>query len=137
MTPNERPTPETDPFDNLRYDSTKLFRHARKMEQERDEARRSLAERTEERDAAKAGYAAMNTRIYGKGGECFELDKARDELDAVTAKLDNLERSILDLSHPNIAGLLKERDALKSVVEKVTELMGGLITHLKAMKGEQ
>jgi hypothetical protein len=51
MTPlNERPTPETDHFDNLRYDSTKLFRHARKMEQERDEARRSLAERTEERD---------------------------------------------------------------------------------------
>jgi hypothetical protein len=113
MTPlNERPTPETDHFDNLRYDSTKLFRHARKMEQERDEARRSLAERTEERDGAKAGYAAINTRIYGKGGECFELDKARAERAAALVKLDELERSILDLSHPNIAGLLSERDAM-------------------------
>ena len=54
MNLDERPTPETDPFDNLRYDSTKLFRHARKMEQERDEARRSLVAVTDERDALKS-----------------------------------------------------------------------------------
>jgi hypothetical protein len=36
-----------------------------------------------------------------------------------------------------LAAVTAERDALKSVVEKVTELMGGLITHLKAMKGKQ
>ena len=36
-----------------------------------------------------------------------------------------------------LAAVTADRDALKSVVEKVTELMGGLITHLKAMKGEQ
>ncbi len=30
-----------------------------------------------ERDASRAGYSAMNTRIYGPGGECHELDKAR------------------------------------------------------------
>jgi hypothetical protein len=36
-----------------------------------------------ERDAARAGYSAMNTRIYGPGGECFELDKSRAALDAI------------------------------------------------------
>jgi|694.fasta_scaffold37196_11 hypothetical protein len=36
-----------------------------------------------ERDAARAGYSAMNRRIYGQGGECFELDKARAALDAL------------------------------------------------------
>jgi hypothetical protein len=50
------------------------------------ELRASEAERDKaltERDAARAGYAAMNTRIYGPGGECFELDKARAALDAI------------------------------------------------------
>jgi hypothetical protein len=46
----------------------------------RSELRSVASERDKaltERDASRAGYSAMNTRIYGPGGECHELDKAR------------------------------------------------------------
>ena len=47
-----------------------------------------------ERDAARAGYAAMNTRIYGKGGECYELDKARAERDKLKIERDSANWSL-------------------------------------------
>jgi chromosome segregation ATPase len=49
-----------------------------------------------ERDASRAGYAAMNTRIYGPGGECHELDKARADI----AEMDfALEMERINTSH--------------------------------------
>ena len=47
-----------------------------------------------ERDAARAGYSAMNTRIYGPGGECFELDKARAERDKLKIERDSASWSL-------------------------------------------
>ena len=46
------------------------------------------------RDAARAGYSAMNTRIYGPGGECFELDKARAERDKLKIERDSANWSL-------------------------------------------
>ena len=65
MTPNERPTPETDPFDNLRYDSTKLFRHARKMEQERDDALAKLAKCRDETYRAQTEALVLQAQLAG------------------------------------------------------------------------
>ena len=47
-----------------------------------------------ERDAARAGYSAMNTRIYGPGGECHELDKARAERDKLKIERDSASWSL-------------------------------------------
>ena len=47
-----------------------------------------------ERDAARAGYSAMNTRIYGPGGECHELDKARAERDKLKIERDSANWSL-------------------------------------------
>ena len=59
----------------------------RSVAQQRDKA-------LTERDAARAGYSAMNTRIYGKGGECFELDKARAERDKLKIERDSASWSL-------------------------------------------
>jgi chromosome segregation ATPase len=59
----------------------------RSVAQQRDKA-------LTERDAARAGYSAMNKRIYGKGGECFELDKARAERDSANWSLSRAKESL-------------------------------------------
>ena len=59
----------------------------RSVAQQRDKA-------LTERDAARAGYSAMNTRIYGQGGECFELDKARAERDKLKIERDSANWSL-------------------------------------------
>ena len=59
----------------------------RSVAQQRDKA-------LTERDAARAGYSAMNTRIYGKGGECYELDKARAERDKLKIERDSANWSL-------------------------------------------
>ena len=71
----------------------------RSVAQQRDKA-------LTERDAARAGYAAMNTRIYGKGGECYELDKARAERDKLS---EALERNCVQYVEKQQA-LIAERD---------------------------
>jgi len=91
---------------------------------ERDRAVTSLkdaeAERDKaltERDAARAGYAAMNRRIYGQGGECFELDKARAERDTARQSLRAAEQEVADMEADYAdlrtvnARLIAERDA--------------------------
>ncbi len=50
-----------------------------------------------ERDAARAGYSAMNRRIYGQGGECFELDKARAERDNARQSLRAAEQEVAEM----------------------------------------
>ena len=59
----------------------------RSVAQQRDKA-------LTERDAARAGYSAMNTRIYGPGGECHELDKARAERDSANWSLSRAKESL-------------------------------------------
>ena len=59
----------------------------RSVAQQRDKA-------LTERDAARAGYSAMNTRIYGPGGECHELDKARAERDKLKIERDSANWSL-------------------------------------------
>ena len=59
----------------------------RSVAQQRDKA-------LTERDAARAGYSAMNTRIYGPGGECHELDKARAERDSASWSLSRAKESL-------------------------------------------
>ena len=59
----------------------------RNVAQQRDKA-------LTERDAARAGYSAMNTRIYGPGGECHELDKARAERDKLKIERDSANWSL-------------------------------------------
>ena len=59
----------------------------RSVAQQRDKA-------LTERDAARAGYSAMNTRIYGPDGECFELDKARAERDKLKIERDSANWSL-------------------------------------------
>jgi chromosome segregation ATPase len=59
----------------------------RSVAQQRDKA-------LTERDAARAGYSAMNTRIYGPGGECHELDKARAERDKLKIERDSASWSL-------------------------------------------
>ena len=84
------------------------------------ELRAAEAERDKaltERDASRAGYAAMSRRIYGQGGECFELDKARAERDtarqslrAAEQEVAEMEADYADLRTVN-ARLIAERDA--------------------------
>ena len=50
-----------------------------------------------ERDASRAGYAAMSRRIYGQGGECFELDKARAERDNARQSLRAAEQEVAEM----------------------------------------
>ena len=59
----------------------------RSVAQQRDKA-------LTERDASRAGYAAMSRRIYGPGGECFELDKARAERDKIKIERDSANWSL-------------------------------------------
>jgi hypothetical protein len=54
-----------------------------------------------ERDAARAGYAAMSRRIYGQGGECFELDKARAERDTARQSLRASEQDVAETESVN------------------------------------
>ena len=64
-----------------------------------------------ERDAARAGYSAMNTRIYGKGGECFELDKARAERDKLKIERDSANWS-----------LSRAKESLRAAEQEVAEM---------------
>ena len=59
----------------------------RSVAQQRDKA-------LTERDAARAGYAEMSRRIYGPGGECHELDKARAERDKLKIERDSANWSL-------------------------------------------
>ena len=74
----------------------------RSVAQQRDKA-------LTERDAARAGYSAMNTRIYGPGGECHELDKARAERDKLS---EALQRNCVQYVEKQQA-LIAERDTAR------------------------
>ena len=79
------------------------------------ELRNVAAERDKaltERDAARAGYAAMNTRIYGPGGECFELDKARAEIAVANDRMLSLGIA-LDMERINARHASDERDTAR------------------------
>ena len=64
-----------------------------------------------ERDASRAGYAAMNTRIYGPGGECHELDKARAEQSKLKIERDSANWS-----------LSRAKESLRAAEQEVEEL---------------
>jgi len=64
-----------------------LVRAASKLAAERDKA-------LTERDAARAAHSELNTRVYGPGGECYMLDKARDQRDKLKAELDSANWSL-------------------------------------------
>ena len=64
-----------------------------------------------ERDAARAGYSAMNTRIYGPGGECHELDKARAERDKLKIERDSANWS-----------LSRAKESLRAAEQEVAEM---------------
>ena len=64
-----------------------------------------------ERDAARAGYSAMNTRIYGPGGECHELDKSRAERDKLKIERDSANWS-----------LSRAKESLRAAEQEVEEL---------------
>ena len=87
----------------------------RSVAQQRDKA-------LTERDAARAGYSAMNTRIYGPGGECYELDKARAERDKLS---DALQRNCVQYVAKQQA-LIAERDnarqSLRAAEQEVAEM---------------
>ena len=78
----------------------------RSVAQQRDKA-------LTERDAARAGYAAMNTRIYGPGGECFELDKSRAERDKLKIERDSANWS-----------LSRAKESLRAAEQDVAETEG-------------
>ena len=86
----------------------------RSVAQQRDKA-------LTERDAARAGYAEMSRRIYGPGGECFELDKARAERDKLS---DALQRNCVQYVEKQQA-LIAERDnarqSLRAAEQDVAE----------------
>ena len=97
-----------------------------------------LAERTEERDELREVLSEVSAYLsVGSGDENTTAHQYRNRImDGM--KLHNQQAGTLisDLT-TQLAAVTAERDALKTELEKVTELMGGLITHLKAMKGEQ
>ena len=76
----------------------------RSVAQQRDKA-------LTERDAARAGYSAMNTRIYGPGGECHELDKARAERDKLKIERDSANWS-----------LSRAKESLRAAEQEVAEM---------------
>ena len=76
----------------------------RSVAQQRDKA-------LTERDAARAGYAEMSRRIYGPGGECFELDKARAERDKLKIERDSANWS-----------LSRAKESLRAAEQEVEEL---------------
>jgi chromosome segregation ATPase len=71
-----------------------------------------------ERDASRAGYSAMNTRIYGPGGECHELDKARADIAFMDFALE-MER--INASHARA-----ERDKLNTELSDACRKMDSL-----------
>jgi flagellar biosynthesis chaperone FliJ len=71
-----------------------------------------------ERDASRAGYSAMNTRIYGPGGECHELDKARADIAFMDFALE-MER--INASHAR-AERDTARQSLRAAEQDVEEL---------------
>ena len=77
----------------------------RNVAQQRDKA-------LTERDAARAGYSAMSRRIYGPGGECFELDKARAEIAVANDRMLSLGIA-LDMERINARHASNERDTAR------------------------
>ena len=76
----------------------------RSVAQQRDKA-------LTERDAARAGYAEMSRRIYGPGGECFELDKALAEQSKLKIERDSANWS-----------LSRAKESLRAAEQEVEEL---------------
>ena len=77
-----------------------------------------------ERDAARAGYSAMNTRIYGPGGECFELDKARAERDKLSEALQRNCVQYVEKQQALIAERDNARQSLRAAEQDVAETEG-------------
>jgi hypothetical protein len=71
-----------------------------------------------ERDASRAGYSAMSRRIYGQGGECFELDKARADIACMGCALE-MER--INASHAR-AERDTARQSLRAAEQEVAEM---------------
>ena len=120
VTAAERRTPETDAvWDDKRRN---ILVHSRNMERQRDEVR-------EERDAALAKlkeWERGELRLMCKHEHealdfAAQTQRAIKERNAALAKLDVLERSIADMSHPNmlmlVSDLETERTARKALEE--------------------
>ena len=106
---------------NLISDQTRDFALAmaelRSVAQQRDKA-------LTERDAARAGYSAMNTRIYGPGGECHELDKARAERDKLSEALQRNCVQYVEKQQALIAERDNARQSLRAAEQDVAEMEG-------------
>ena len=89
----------------------------RSVAQQRDKA-------LTERDAARAGYSAMNTRIYGPGGECYELDKARAERDKLSEALQRNCVQYVEKQQALIAERDNARQSLRAAEQDVAETEG-------------
>ena len=87
----------------------------RSVAQQRDKA-------LTERDAARAGYSAMNTRIYGPGGECHELDKARAERDKLSEALQRNCVQYVAKQQALIAERDNARQSLRAAEQEVAEM---------------
>jgi chromosome segregation ATPase len=75
----------------------------RSVAQQRDKA-------LTERDAARAAHSDLNTRVYGPGGECYMLDKARDQRDKLKAERDSANWS-----------LSRAKESLRAAEQEVAE----------------
>ena len=74
-----------------------------------------------ERDAARAGHSAMNTRIYGPGGECIELDKARAERDKLSEALQRNCVQSVEKQQALIAERDNARQSLRAAEQDLAE----------------
>jgi uncharacterized coiled-coil DUF342 family protein len=101
------------------------------MRRERDRLQNELNELKEDRDAWKSEALIMDARLRGvkhhNDNGSFSPDevipKLERELAAVTEELDGLRQSILDLSHPNMKLLLKERNEVREQRDRLAEAL--------------
>ena len=99
------------------FDLAMAMAELRNVAQQRDKA-------LTERDAARAGYSAMNTRIYGPGGECFELDKARAERDKLSEALQRNCVQYVEKQQALIAERDNARQSLRAAEADLAETEG-------------
>jgi chromosome segregation ATPase len=102
----------------------------RSVAQQRDKA-------LTERDAARAGYAEMSRRIYGPGGECYELDKARAERDKLKIERDSANWSLsrakesLRAAEADLAETEDVNSALRRALARVKEMHAAAMESVK------
>ena len=112
------------------FDLAMAMAELRNVAQQRDKA-------LTERDAARAGYSAMNTRIYGPGGECHELDKARAERDKLKIERDSANWSLsrakesLRAAEADLAETEDVNSALRRALARVKEMHAAAMESVK------